>query len=149
MKGGEGLQDGARLQALEAMNAYNALLKWHTSKIPQILHQEILDEAKDRVQETTELRPTNEKLLNGIHMLSIPPRVKDHMRNMLTGKIKCGPFWNKVPGHHGRAICSFCERRQNIDIRETESHLWLECNNNGQRQAWELAEKLWQKTRWA
>ena len=140
------LQDGARLQALEAMNIYNALLKWHTSKTPHILHQEVLDEAKNRVQETTELRPTNEKLLEGIRMLSIPPRVKDHMRNMLTGKIKCGPFWNKVPGHHSRANCSFCERKQNIDIVETETHLWLECNNNGQRQAWELAERLWRKT---
>ena len=117
------MQDGARLQALEAMHTYNALLKWYTKKIPHILHQSTLDGAKDGIQEFTGLRPTNEKLLNGIRKLDIPPRVKDHMRNMLTGRIKCGAFWNKVQGHNDRALCPFCKRKQNIGIIETEAHL--------------------------
>jgi len=57
------LQDGARLQALEAKQMYAALVKWHTKKIKPILHQEKLDEAKNKLEETTGLRPTNEKLL--------------------------------------------------------------------------------------
>ena len=48
------LQDGARLQALEAKNTYDELLKWHTRKIIPIQRQEILDEAKDMIEETHE-----------------------------------------------------------------------------------------------
>ena len=74
---------------------YYALLKWHTKKVPTISCQETLDEAKDRVEEVTGLRPTNGKLLEWA--LRVPPRLRDHMRCMLIGKIKCGPFWNKGP----------------------------------------------------
>ena len=140
------LQDGARLQALDAKHIYSTLLNWYTKKTPHILHQEVLDEAKDRVQETTGLRPTNEKLLKGVKALSIPPRIKDHMRRMLTGKIKCGAFWNKVPGHTGRAHCAFCKKKRNREIVETEKHMWLECDNSGQAQAWEMSEKIWNKS---
>ena len=53
------LPDGARLQALEASHMYYALLKWHTREVSPILHQERLEEAKDKVEEVTGLRPTN------------------------------------------------------------------------------------------
>jgi len=84
----------------------------------------------------TGLQPTNEKLLKGIKALEIPPRIKDHMRTMLTGKIKCRAFWAKIPGHNEKAFCPFCKKRRNTEIVETEQHLWLECENSGQAQAW-------------
>jgi hypothetical protein len=133
------LQKGARLQALEAKHTYRTLVKWHTEKTKYILHREILDGAKDKIQEATGLRPTNEKLLKGIRKVGVPSRVKDHMRTMLTGKIKCGTYWNKIPGYNGRAICPFCKKKRNIETTETEEHLWLECNNSGQKQAWKMA----------
>jgi ribonuclease HI len=146
LDGHPALQDGARLQVLEAMHTYEALLEWHTRKLPRILHQEKLDKAKDRVQETTGLRPTNEKLLKGIRALNVPPRIKDHMRCMLTGKIKCGTFWDKVPGHNERALCSFCKKKQNTDVIETEKHMWLDCENSGQAQVWNVSERTWRRS---
>jgi hypothetical protein len=140
------LQNGARLQALEARHTYSALIKWHSKKIKQTLRQETLDEAKDGIQRFTGLRPTNEKLLNGIRTLEVPQRVKDHMRNMLTGKIKCGTYWNKIPGYRERANCPFCKRNRNIEVTKTEEHLWLECDNSGQAQAWHTAHKLWRES---
>jgi|SRR5258706_9302614 len=68
------------------------------------------------------------------------------MRNMLTGRIKCGTFWSKVPRHTGRAHCSFCKKVQNIEVIETKQHMWLECVNSGQAHAWETAAKTWNKT---
>ena len=106
------LQDGARLQAIDSKNTYNELLKWYTKKKTPILHQEVLEEAKDKIQETTGLRPTNEKLLKGIRALKIPPRIKDHMRNMLTGKIKCGSFWNKSPDTHKKRNAPSAKRHK-------------------------------------
>jgi len=140
------LQDRARLQALDAKHTYSELIKWHTRKKPPILHQEVLDEAKGSMQAVTGLRPTNKKLLKGIQALKIPPQIKDHMRNMLTRRIKCGTFWSKVPGHTRRAHCSFCKKVQNVEVIETEQHMWLECVNSGQGHAWETAAKTWNKT---
>jgi len=94
----------------------------------------------------TGLRPTNEKLLKGIKALEIPPRIKDHMRTMLTGQIKCGAFWGKIPGHNEKAICPFCKKRRNIETIETEKHLWIECENSGQAQAWSTTRELWHKS---
>jgi len=49
------LQDGARLQALDASRMYDALLKWHRKGIAPITHQKTLDDAKNKVEETTGL----------------------------------------------------------------------------------------------
>jgi len=140
------IQDRARLQALEAKHTYSAIVRWHTKKMKQIIHQVTLDEAKDKIQGSTGLRPTNEKLLKGIKALEIPPRIKDHIRTMLTGKIKCRAFWGKIPGHNEKAICPFCKKRRNIETIETEKHLWIECENSGQAQAWSTTRELWHKS---
>ena len=73
IRGHPALQDRARIQALNAKHTYNALLKWYTKKKPPILHQEVLDKAKDKIQDVTGLRPTNGKLLKSIQALKIPP----------------------------------------------------------------------------
>ena len=57
-------------------------------------YQGTLDDAKDNMEETSGLRPTNEKLLGP----KSPTRPKDYTRSMLMGKIKCGPYWNHIPG---------------------------------------------------
>ena len=68
------------------------------------------------------------------------------MRNTLTSKIKCRSFWSKVPGHTEEAQYSFCKKVRNVEIIETEQHMWLECANSGQAQACGLIEKAWRKS---
>ena len=84
---------------------YYALLKWYTIKETQIPHQEILEEVKDRIEDATGLRPTNEKLLKGLRALSVPPRLKQHMGWVVPGRIKCGLLWNNITGYAERAFC--------------------------------------------
>ena len=115
------LQDGARLQALEAKHICSAILKWHSESNILNKPQEAIDEAKDRVEETTGLRPTNEKILKGFRSLGIPPRVKGHMRFMITGRIKCGSYWSNIPGYEDRANCLACKKKRNLDIIEMRS----------------------------
>jgi len=140
------LQDCVRLQALEAKHIYDAILKWQSRKTNPIPNQETMDEAKDRVEETTGLWPTNEKILKGFKTLGISPRLRDHMRWMLTGRIKCGAYWVNIPGYADRAHCSSCKKRRKFDTMESEQYMWLECENNGQALAWETARSIWQKT---
>ena len=51
------------------------------------------------LHQATGLRPTNGNLLAGIKALCVPPRLKDHMRNMPMSRIKCGPYWTNIPDH--------------------------------------------------
>src|SRR5258708_6993131 len=124
---------------------YKALLQWHTRGTSPILHQEVLDDAKSKVEAFTGLRPTNEKLLKGVKVLGVPPHIKDHLRCLLTSKIKCGSFWNRIPRCAERAMCSPC-RKRDVDVLESEQHMWLECEYNGQTLAWEIAKDAWRKT---
>jgi hypothetical protein len=121
------------------------LLKWHTKGKDPILHQEKLDEVKSKVEEITNLRPTNEKLLQGIRTLGVMPRLKDHVRCLLTGRIKCGSYWSNIRNSEERAFCSLCKKKNDIQVLESEQHLWLNCENNGQRMAWIMAENVWKK----
>ena len=45
------------------------LLTWYTRKVTPIPHHETLEEAKDRIEDTTGLRLANEKLLEGMRAL--------------------------------------------------------------------------------
>ena len=139
------LQDGVRLQALNAKHMYKEVLQWHTGNISPVLHLEVLDNMKEEVEAVTGLRPMNKRLFKGIRTLGIPPCLKDHLHCMLTSKIKCGSFWNKIPGCKERAKCSPC-RKRGLDTLESKQHMWLECKNNGQMLAWEIAKKTWHKT---
>jgi len=108
-------------------------------------HQVIPNEAKNKVEENTRLRPTNERLLKGFKTMKISPRIKDLMRYMIIGKIKCGAYWINIPGYEERALCSFCRKKNDKEIVEPEQHMWLDCENNGQTPAWEATKKIWQK----
>ena len=65
---------------------------------------------------------------------------------MLTGRIKRGAYWSKIPGHTHKAYCTFCKKATNTDVIETESHMWLECEHSGQAQAWETTKRIWRKS---
>ena len=78
--------------------------------------------------------------------MRVPPRLKDHMRNMIVSRIKCGPYWTNIPDHEERSLCSFCKKEESIDILESEQHLWLECSHNGQHSAWATAKLIWEKS---
>jgi len=59
------LQDGARLQALGIKQIYKALIGRLSKKHNPMKLQEILNEAKDKEEENSGLRPTNERILKG------------------------------------------------------------------------------------
>ena len=125
---------------------YKALLKWYSKKVKPIPRQDTLDVAKDRIEEITGLCPTNERLLKGVKALGVPHRLKDHMRCLLLGRIKCGPFWSNIDGQTQKANCATCKRKRGWEISENENHLWLQCKYNGQMLAWDMAKRAWNKS---
>jgi len=98
------------------------------------------------VEDATGLRPTTEKLAKGFRTLGVPTWLRDHMRCIVIGKLKCGTFWSNIPGYEDRAHCSFCKKKGLPDTIESEQHMWIDCENNGQSQAWETSRRIWRKT---
>lgn len=140
------LHDGARLNALEMRDVYSILVKRLTKEKGEIRHPEHLEDAKILIQEETGLKPTTEKMINGIWKLGVYNRAKDLIWNLMIGKIKCGQYWRHIEGKEDRAYCKFCEAKGLFEVEETEHHLWLECEHNGQKQAWKKMKDLWYRT---
>ena len=48
----------------------------------------------------------------------------------------------QIPGCAKRAFSSLCKMNKNIEILESEQHMCLDCENNGQALAWETAKNF-------
>jgi len=109
-------------------------------------YREVICRAKNRVEEVTGLRPTMERILKGFRALRAPPRLTDHMRCIVNNNLKCGSFWSSIPRYKEWAYCSFCRKRGIPGVTGDKQHMWIDCENNSQTQAWETAKYIWTKT---
>jgi ribonuclease HI len=145
------IRDGAKLSKLELKDIYSILIERTGIKKEGVTHPERLEDAKDLIEMETGLRPTEKKLIEGIWKLQVYNRLKDLIWSLLIGRIKIGNYWMKMSGYEERALCKACRRKGVHTEIETENHLWLECENNGQKEAWEEAKRIWKmcsKERW-
>jgi len=142
VKNHSALQDRASLQVLEAKHTYKVVLDWLPKKALPTKYLEVIKEAKNRAEDTTRLCPTTKKLTKGFKTLRVPTQLRDHMRCIVIGKLKCGTFWSNLPGYKDRVHCSFCKKKGLPDTIESEQHMWIDCENNGQSQAWETSRHI-------
>jgi hypothetical protein len=127
--------------------AYGKVVEIRTMRSEKIRHPEYIDDAKNLIEKETGLRPTTDAMIRGIWNLDVPGRLKDHLWNMLLGKIKCGNYWkNMSPEHAPRQYCTACNAEGERETLEDEHHLWLDCQFNGQKEAWKTAKTIWRRT---
>lgn len=81
---------------------------------------EKLDDAKDMIERETGLRPTTHKIINGIWQLKAPNRLKDHLWNLILGRLKTGKYWSHIPDHEDGALH---RRRRQGSRRIRTTHL--------------------------
>ena len=62
---------------------------------------------------------------------------KDQMRIVLE---------HNTRGYESRGLCSICKRKKSIEVIDNEQDIWLECKNNGQAAAWEIAREMGERT---
>lgn len=140
------LLDGAKLSALQMKDIYSILIEKHTKEKGQIKHPELIEDAQNMILRTTGLKPSMAAIIKGTWKMNVPARLRDHLWNMTLGRIKCGAYWNHIPGFEERGFCSFCAKNGDYQTLETEQHIWLDCPFNGQTEAWEEAKSLWERT---
>jgi exonuclease III/ribonuclease HI len=136
------IHDGARLCTLEMKDIYSILIEIHTEKKGAIQHPERLEIAKNALEYQTGLRPTTEKIIEGIWKLKVYPRLRDLFWMLLLGQLKTGSYWQNIPGFEYRMHCKACDMK-GFQTLENETHLWCECENNGQSECWKQAQQIW------
>jgi len=119
------------------------VLENQTKKKGKLRHPGLIEDAQDLIEEETGLRPDSQTIINGIWKLKVQGRLKDHIWNLTIGRVKCGNYWLNIPDYEQRAYCVACREAEGSVTLETEQHLWLECEHNGQSIAWETAKRIW------
>jgi len=140
------LHDGARLQSLELRDIYAILIKKRLQNQDIVLHPEKLEDSKETLAYETNLKPTNETILRSVWKLPLYPRIRDHIWSLSMGRMKIGDFWRHIPNLEDRTYCKPCEVHGYRHCPETPQHLWIECEYNSQRKAWQFARHIWQKS---
>lgn len=122
------------------------LVRLRLGKNPPIAHRELIEDAKEMLEIETGTKPTTRTILGSVWQIPIYPRMRDHIWNLLIGRIRCGSYWKHIPGYEDRQWCKACETHGEREVEESINHLWLGCQHNSQSNAWEYTRWLWNKT---
>ncbi|KAM6496395.1 hypothetical protein JOM56_009101 [Amanita muscaria] len=136
--------DGARLCKLTQDTTYKLILRNTLTKkdkgtlIGGIKTLSNITEVKDTLERINEDNVTTASIWKNICKIE-PKKLQDFLWKSIHGRIKCGPFFLRIPHLRDRAYCS-CG---NI---ETEEHILLECVINHAPRIWQRVAKLWKDT---
>jgi hypothetical protein len=124
---------------------YSILTARLTDGKGEIKRAERIEEAKEMTEIETGLRPTTENIVERIWRLPTYPRARDLIWSITVGHIKLGKYWQHIPDLEARAYCTACEENEVTEVLEDETHLWIGCPYNGQKEAWEAAKDIWKR----
>jgi ribonuclease HI len=57
---------------------------------------------------------------------------------LLHGGYKVGEYWDNIPNHQHRGMCTRC------GVHENMQHILTQCEMPGQKEIWDLASEMWQ-----
>ena len=132
--------EGARLEKMTQNLAYKHILKKKRidplTKTGKTALAKVMSKAKGAGAKISE---------KDIWMgLKGPPNMKgniaDFLWKILQGKLKIGNYWKNIPGYEEQASCKMCGSLETLD------HILLECDAEGRKETWDMAERLWKET---
>ena len=130
---------GARLATLTQALAYEGIRESKNMKARKTTEENInralrhinIGQAAD-IQEETRWKAARHK--------DYGLKIADFMWKALHGALKCGKYWENIPGYEERATCQKC------GVEDSLRHILHECHAEGQRTVWNMTKKLWEKT---
>ncbi|KAJ7610029.1 hypothetical protein DFH06DRAFT_1016813 [Mycena polygramma] len=127
---------GAKLSTLTQAMAYRAI-----KQLRNETHRKTTDENILAIQAaTTTLYKKNPKaaaIWKSIRNPDISRQIRNFLWKTIHGAHRVGKFWLNIPEMEERATCQHC------GVIESMEHILLECTRPGQKEVWQLAEKLW------
>ncbi|KAJ6503929.1 hypothetical protein C8R45DRAFT_754723, partial [Mycena sanguinolenta] len=133
------LLPGARLASMTQSRAYKTIVQ---RKMLTHKHQEALDRFKtNRNLEKAIIAATNcageapspKQLWRAIRHKDVSRSVRFFLWMLLHDGYKVGDDWDKIQGHEYKSTCPKCGTVESMD------HILTKCEENGQKQIWELA----------
>lgn len=117
--------------------AYQDKLKWRATQIN-------LGHARACADDICGKTPSEEALWKSIRHKDLGKKIQYFLWMTLHEAYKVGAYWDHIPDFEQRGICNTCGTTESME------HILLECSCSGQKEIWELAEKLWEKqgTEW-
>lgn len=130
---------GIRLTTLSQKLAYKAI-RGREQNVPRQRTEANLQRILGAVDRITNERPTDSQIWRAIRSKVLPRPISDFLWKATHGIIKCGSFWNHIPGLEERGRCSTCQEVEDLP------HILLECRAGGQETAWRQAKDTWERT---
>ncbi|KAF8133698.1 ribonuclease H-like protein, partial [Boletus edulis] len=129
--------NGIRLSTITQKTAYQAIKakKNHPYTRQTLINLDITRYAMKDITGNTE---TDASLWKNIRHPDIRRPIQAFLYRALTGSLRIGDFWQKIPNYEQRAKCPNCE-----DQIENLEHILLECNNPERNKIWALLQRIW------
>jgi len=128
--------EGARLQAMTQSLAYKLLQKKMNVTPTTIVGDVSVAEAKMAAELQSTLRPTSAQIWTSMWKMKIEPKIKDFLWKMIHNRLRCGPYFARIPTLRDRKFC-ICGHIESIE------HIIFGCQLTCQNQIWSYIEHLW------
>ncbi|CAK5281680.1 unnamed protein product [Mycena citricolor] len=137
---------GAKLKAMTQSIAYKIIRK---KKMMAERYEDALERRATRknIERAVEATRDNEtghtategKIWKSTRHTDFSRSVRYFLWMLIHDGYKVGNHWTKIPGHEEKASCAHCGDH----ITENMEHILFECEAQGQKTVWELANELW------
>ncbi|KAJ3804682.1 hypothetical protein F5876DRAFT_53074 [Lentinula aff. lateritia] len=139
----EAKQSGAKLSSMTQALAYKAIREQRMKKYSR-RNRTSMNIAKAQASMTNihKKNPTRKEIWKGLRHGDFTREARHFLMMTAHDAYMVGTHWDKFnrrPDLQIRATCRKC------NVTETMEHILTECNCNGQKTVWRLAEELWEK----
>jgi ribonuclease HI len=97
-----------------------------------------LDITRYAIQELTGHLETDATIWNNIRHPDLRRQVQNFLFKAMSGALRTGDFWSKIPTYEHRANCTHCPNEL-----ETLDHILTECAHPATRLIWNLVKQKW------
>ncbi|EPS97910.1 hypothetical protein FOMPIDRAFT_8188, partial [Fomitopsis schrenkii] len=129
---------GAKLQHLSQALAYQGIRE-RAAPPPRTTTTTTVMEIRRHLNSIPGTDVDEEDIWRGIRHHDLRRAVVDFLWKGIHGAHRVGTFWLKIPGYEDRALCTHCA------VRDSMSHILINCAAPGQSRVWELAKAAWEK----
>ncbi|KAL6300501.1 ribonuclease H-like domain-containing protein, partial [Sparassis latifolia] len=127
---------GARMASLTRRLAYRGI-RMYRPYLQRRAATLQLDITRHAVNVACNRLPTDATIWRSIRSPDISRPIQDFLWKCLHGALRCGHFWDNIPGYEDRAMCTNCGSLDSID------HILTECSAPGQNLIWNLCAEFW------
>lgn len=126
--------EGAQFSIMTQADLYRGIREKKTERLEQRkATRSGLNITRWAVKSRWNRTPTDKLIWRSIRNPDIDRKIRAFLYNTIHQSLRIGPYWERIPEHDHRVMCSACE------TQETLAHILEECRVSGQDTVWKLA----------